>query len=314
MAVLETAEGQLNVSTITWKTVTWVNIEKPTVRETQYLREGYPFHPLELDDCLSRVQRPKIDEGDGYLFLVFHFPVFNPKTRVTQPSQVSVFLGDDYLVTLHAGNLKPLVKLFKECQGSERAREDNLGHTSAYLLYQILDRLVNYCFPILNKIEDNIERVEDDVFVKPDPSTVREILLIRHDLISFRRIIRPQIAVLHLLESKKWALFSEDMEAYFGDIGDHLHKIWDSLEDYREFVENLTDISNWLTSHHIQQVMRLLAVVAACAAPFAVIASIYGMNVPLPLGESPWGLLVTIIVMLLFVAVELFWFRRKGWI
>ena len=111
----KTEEQSLNMESITWGNLTWVNIEQPTTKETEYLAKNYPFHPLDLDDCLSRIQRSKIDKYKDYLFLVFHFPVFNPEARVTTPSQVSVFIGHNYLITLHKGDLKPLAKLFREC-------------------------------------------------------------------------------------------------------------------------------------------------------------------------------------------------------
>ena len=128
-------EPELNVETLTWDEMTWVNIKGPTTRETEYLAEKYGFHPLDLDDCLSRIQRPKIDEYPDYLFMVFHFPVFNQQARVTTPSQVSVFIGRDYLITLHNGDLKPLVKLFRECQLDEEARRENLSGGSGQLLH-----------------------------------------------------------------------------------------------------------------------------------------------------------------------------------
>ena len=151
----ESKEGQsVNQELLTWGDLTWVNIEQPTEKETEYLATNYSFHPLDLDDCLSRIQRPKIDEYKDYLFLVFHFPIFNIEARVTNPSQLSVFIGRDYLITLHKGELKPLVKLFRECQIEEEARQENFSQGSGYLLYRIIDRLVDYCLPILNKILD----------------------------------------------------------------------------------------------------------------------------------------------------------------
>ena len=320
MVLPDAGKGELHIESIAWGKLVWLNIEEPTKLETEYLAQSYPFHELDLDDCLSRIQRPKIDEyeDEGYLFMVFHFPVFNPRARVTTPSQVSIFLGSDYLISLHQGDLKPLAKMFRDCQLNERARDDYMGQSSSHLLYYILDRLVNYCFPMLNKIGDNIEAIEDDVFTKPEPRTVQEILLIKRDLISFRRIMRPQIAVLDSLEQREWSFLKdnvqEDIEVYFGDIGDHLDKIWDMLEDYRELVDNLSDASNWLTSHHIQEVMRVLAIVAACLVPFAAISGIYGMNVPLPWGDSSWGLPIMIALMLLATGLMLFFFRRKRWI
>jgi magnesium transporter len=316
MALSDIAGKEFNIGSVTWGNLVWLNIEKPTERETEYLGQNYPFHHLDLDDCLSRIQRPKIDEyeDEGYLFLVFHFPVFDKRARVSHPSQVSIFLGADYLISLHQGDLKPLVKMFRDCELNERAREEYMGQSSSHLLYHILDRLVNYCFPMLNKIGANIEAIEDDVFTKPVPKTVQEILIIKRDLVSFRRIIRPHITVLDSLEHQKWAFFKNGMDVYFGDIGDHLDKIWDMLEDYRELVDNLTDASNWLTSHRIQEVMRILAVLAACATPFVIIAGIYGMNVPLPLGDSSLGLPILIVIMLCVIGLMLFIFRRKRWI
>ena len=113
-------ERSLSVGSVTWGELTWLNIEQPGEQEIEYLAQNYPFHPLDLDDCLSRIQRPKIDEYPDYLFLVFHFPVFNVEARVTTPSQVSVFIGNSYLITLHKGDLKPLVKLL--CPPNEGAR------------------------------------------------------------------------------------------------------------------------------------------------------------------------------------------------
>ncbi|TET68060.1 MAG: magnesium transporter, partial [Dehalococcoidia bacterium] len=205
MAIREarTKEKQLNIESVTWNNLTWVNIERPTERETEYLAQNYPFHPLDLDDCLSRIQRPKIDEYKEYLFLVLHFPVFNRETRATTPSQVSVFIGENYLITLHKGELKPLVKLFRECEIEEEAREENFNQGSSYLLYRIIDRLVDYCLPILNRISANLEQIEDNIFAsKRIPRAIEDISVLRRDVISFRRIIWPMRAVIASLEPK----------------------------------------------------------------------------------------------------------------
>ena len=135
-------EREPHFEEVAWGDLTWLNIEDPTETEIAFLASKYPFHHLDLDDCLSKIQRPKIDEYKDYLFFVFHFPVFNPEARVTTPSQVSVFIGDGYLITLHKGDLKPLVKLFRDCELNEDTRQENFSYGSGYLLYRILDRLV----------------------------------------------------------------------------------------------------------------------------------------------------------------------------
>jgi len=222
MAIPEVKKEELNLESLTWGDLTWVNIEQATEKETKYLSENYPFHPLDLDDCLSRIQRPKIDEYKDYLFLVFHFPVFSKEVRVTTPSQVSVFIGQNYLITLHKGELKPLVKLFKECQIDEESRQENFSQGPGYLLYRIIDRLVDYCLPILNKIGDNIEEAEDRIFSDRMRGAIKEISALRRDVISFRRIIWPMRAVVGSLEPRVRRFTKTDLAAYFGDMVDHV--------------------------------------------------------------------------------------------
>jgi magnesium transporter len=119
-------------------------------------------------------------------------------------------------------------------------------------------QVVNYCFPIMNKLTDNIEKVEDLIFSRAVPETVREILVIRRDLIALRRVIHPQISVVESLEGEDYPFFKEDQDIYFGDIADHIRKLWDNLQDSKEVVDALADTSNWLTSHRIQEIMRVL--------------------------------------------------------
>ena len=297
--------------------LTWYFIEKPTIKEVQYLSDNFHFHTLALDDVLSKIQRPKIDDYDTYLFIVLHFPVYDKTSRVTVPSELNIFIGENYLITIHKGDLKPLVRLFNECTVDKDVRQKIMGRSTSYLFYQILDRLVNYCFPILDKISDNIDKVEDLIYSRTVPETVREISLIRRDLISFRRIIHPQIAVLEELEKEKYPFFKEDQDVYFGDIADHIRKIWDGLENCKEVVEVLADTSNWLTSHRIQEVMRVLTIVMAMMAPPTLIASIWGMNVHLPGGGTPGDYLpfVCLIGFMLATAGAMLWyFHRKKWI
>ncbi len=297
--------------------LTWIYIEKPTTREVDYLAKEFNFHPLNLDDILSRVQRPKIDEAEDHLFMVLHFPIFNKENKVTKPGEVDIFISEKYVITIHCtGDLKPLSKIFNECQLDERFRNEYMNRSSGYLLYHILDRLVNYCFPILDKLTENIDKVEDLIYSRTVPETVREISLIRRDLISFRRIVRPQITVVETLEQEEYPFLKEDQDIYFGDIADHIRKIWDALEDCREVVDGLYDTSNWLTSHRIQEIMRILTIVTAILAPGTLIASIFGMNINLP-GETQINLIpfsILLFVMLAIAILMLIFFRRRNWI
>ncbi len=303
-------EKELNMDSLTWGELTWLNIEHPTEKETEYLAEHYPFHPLDLDDIRSRVQRPKIDEYKDYLFLVFHFPIYRKQERVLASSQVSVFIGQNYLITVHRGELKPLVKLFKECQIDEESRQEYFSQGSGFLLYRILDRLVDYCLPILDKVGDSIEDVEDDIFSDRKRGTVRGISMIRRDIISFRRIIWPMRAVIGSLEPRVRRFAKPDLSVYFGDVVDHVDKIWDGLDEYKEIIEGLNDTHDSLATNRTNEVVRMLTIIATILLPITMVAGVFGMNIRLPFQDSDFSLPFVFLIMAVVIGGMLYFFRR----
>jgi len=303
-------EEKLNMESLAWGDLTWIDIEPPTERETEYLAQNYPFHHLDLDDTHSRIQRSKIDEYKDYLFLVFHLPRYRKDEQVLTSSQLAVFIGPNYLITLHKGELKPLVKLFKECQIDEESRQEYLGKGPGYLLYRILDRLVDYCLPILDKVGDGIEEVEEGIFAARRSGTIREISRLRRDVIAFRRIIWPMRAVVGSLEPKVRRFINTDMAAYFGDMVDHLDKIWDGLDEYKEIIEGLSDTYDSLATNRTNEVVRILTIIATILLPITVVSSVYGMNISLPFMDSDYALLYVFLVMLVIIVGVLYFLRR----
>jgi magnesium transporter len=316
MSIVE--QKELNVHSITERKLTWFYIEKPSPNEVAFLAQRFHFHHLDLDDVLSRIQRPKIDEYEDYLFMVLHFPVFDKENRITKPSELDIFIGEDYVVTVHcSGDLKPLTKFFQECETDKERRETYLGRSSGFLLYHILDRMVNSCFPILDKMTQNIDDIQDAIFTKTVLETERQISLIRRDLISFRRVVHPQIAVIETLEKEGYPFLNEEQEVYFGDVADHIRKIWDGLEDCKEVVDGLAVTSHWLTSDRIQEVMRVLTIVMIMTLPTALLTSFYGMNIALPGGLVPGSLRSFCILLSIIVLISLgifFLLRHRRWI
>ena len=303
-------EEQPNIESLSWGDLTWTDIAPPTEKETGYLAQNFPFHPLDLDDTLSRIQRSKIDEYKEYLFLVFHFPIYRKAERVLTSSQVSVFIGPNYLITLHNGELKPLVKLFKECRIDEESRREYLSQGSGFLLYRILDRLVDYCLPILNKVGSGIEEVEDTIFSDRKRGAIREISRLRRDIIAFRRIIWPMRAVIGSLEPKVRRFVKKDLAVYFGDMVDHLDRIWDGLDEYKEIIEGLSDTYDSLATNRTNEVVRILTIIATILLPVTVVASIYGMNISLPFMDSDYALLYVFLIMLVVIGGILYFLRR----
>jgi magnesium transporter len=307
---------QLSIQSVTWGDLTWVNIEHPTAREMEYLAQNYPFNQLDLDDCLSRRQRPKLDVYKDYLFFIFHFSIYSRERKVSTHGQVSVFIGGKYLITVHNGELKPLANLFRNCQFSEQAREDNFSHGSGYLLYQILDRTVDAYFPILDKILSLLEEVEDRVFDEK-VEAAQEIAILRRDIISQRRISFPTRSVIAQLEGKLKPYTQIDLSVYWGDLMDHMNKACETLDECKEIIEVFKDADYVLGTERVNRVMRVLTIFLTIALPFVVISSIYGMNVHLP-GGIEKGSFQSFLILLLIAALislgVLYLFRRKRWI
>jgi len=272
MTALEQAQKQLNVKKVVYGLISWVDVEMPTLGEMEYLKRTFDFHLLALDDCLSRVQLPKVDDYDDYLFLVLHFPLCDRDARLTVHSQVSIFLSGDYVVTVHRGDLRPLTKLIRD-------------QSPGYLLYRILKDLVDYCFPILNQIIEKVDSLEVRVLDTAAKGLARELSVTKRDILAYRRIVRSQIQALELLEKKEYAFLQVDPDVYFGDLADLMRRIWVELEDLKEVIESLHDTHVSLTSHCTNEVMRTLTIIATIMLPLSVLSGLYGMNIKLPLGE-----------------------------
>lgn len=302
------------VRSLTCGGTTWMNVERPTLQDVERLRQIFHFHPLALEDILSRNERPKMDEYEEYLFLVLQFPDFREEQQLSFPSELHVFLGPNYLVTAHDASLRPVMDLFRECEGDEVARRRNMEAGPGWLLYRILDRLVDHLFVTLDRLGARIRRIEEGLFTQNVRLIVEEISLVRRDLIALRSIVKPQIRPITDLEQKDRPLIRQDLRAYFGDIADGFHKAWDILEDYREVMDDLSETANSLTSYRINEVMRVLTVISVIMLPLTVLAGIYGMNVPLPLAHSPLSFVLILGLMGLIVAGMLSYFRRRGWL
>jgi magnesium transporter len=306
----------MSVQTLTYDAISWTDITKPTKQDIEYLRELYPFfHPLDLEDCLSKTERPKIDEYENYLFIVMHFPFFNKATRRLERSEVDVFVGRGFLVTVGDGALKPLVEDFDNCQKDAGIKGQFMGRGSYYLLYMLIDDLVDYCFPILDKENHNIEGIEERIFDGDAGQIVREISIVRRNLINFRRTIKPQMKIMASLERKDWEFLRGDLDVYWGDVSDHTVQIWERLEDLWDVIEGLSETIESLTSHRINEVMKILTIFSVIMLPLSVISGIYGMNLrQLPLASHPLSFAVIIGIMAGIVIGMLVYFRREGWL
>ena len=306
--------GRPHVEQINSTGLRWINIESPSALEQGWLEEHFDFHVLNLEDVLSRNQRPKIDEYEDHLFIVLHFPVFDKAVGRLNAAELDMFVGPDYLVTIPNQPLKPVEYLFERCRSQEELREQYFGKGSGYLLYRIVDDSIDYCFPMLRKIGNKLESLEEDIFDGRSEEVVREISNAKQEIINFRKIIRPQRPVLHDLERTKQRYLAEDLEVYFDDIVDASERIWDLLENYKEVVEALEDTNESVISHRVNGVLRVLTSISVIVLPLTLIASIWGMNVTVPGEHSTEAFWVVIGVMAVLLGSMLGYFRHRGWL
>jgi len=295
----------------------WVNIERPTRLEWEWLQQNFDFHALDLEDVLSRNQRPKIDSYPDYLFIVLHFPVYDSKVGRLNSGELDIFVGPDFVVTIPNHPLQPVEYLFERCRSDEDLREKLFTRGPGYLLYRVVDDSFDYCFPMLRKIGNKLDVIEDDIFVEGLSSeVVRDISEAKQEIINFRKVIRPQRPVLRDLENvKKRFLAPElDLEIYFDDIVDAHERIWDMLENYKEVVEALEETNESVLNHRVNEILRVLTAISVIVLPLTLIASIWGMNVGVP-GEGDSGdFFVVIGVMVMILVGMLGYFRRRGWL
>ena len=295
--------------------LTWIHINEPGPLEAAYIAERFGFHELDIEDVLSKRQRPKIDEYPDYLFIVLHFPIYDKSVQRLNAAELDVFLGQDFLITLANVELLPVTYLFRRCEEDAELREELFSKASGYLLYHVLDDLFDYCFPILDKIGHKLDTVEDEMFEGRSEEVVRDISNVKQEIISYRKIIKPQRPTLRQLERQIERQFlPEELELYFDDLVDASERIWDLLDNYKEVVEALEDTNESLISHQQNDILYVLTIFSVVLLPLTLLTGFFGMNVHFP-GIDTWdafwaslGLMaVTIVGMLAF-------FRWKRWL
>ena len=295
--------------------IRWLNLERPREADREWLEREFGFHPLAIEDVASRNQRPKLDAYDEYLFLVLHFPVFDKPSGRLLTVELDAFVGPDFVITLPDGALPPLAAMYERYRTNDEVRESIFSKGPGYLLYKIVDTAVDASFPMLRRMGDKLDRLEDDIFEGRSAEIVRDISEAKQEIINFRRIVRPMRAVLRDLERTKQRYLTEELDIYFDDITDAAERIWDLLENFKEVVEGLEDSNESVLSHQLNQSLRVLTAFSVAMLPLTLLASIFGMNVPIPgIDRDTIEFWVIIAIMVATLGGVLFFFRRRGFL
>lgn len=304
------------VKIIEFNGLKWIDIVRPTIKEIEMLEDMYDFHELLLEDCMTEHQRSKVDSYEDYSFIVLHLPRYRKEFTRLDSEEIDIFIGPDYLVTLHEGELKPLVELAQKCQSSTEAREEYMGEGSALLLYEITKALFDYCFPMLDKIGNMVNEINREVFATRSKIMLETISRTKMQIISYRSVIKPLRPVILTLEKVIAKYLPKDMDIYFDDITDKIEKIWDMLENYKEVIESADNTFAALTNHTMNGLMRTFTIVQVIILPMTLVSGLFSMNVQgIPMHDyaSAFWIVFGMIFIPTSIIGGLLFFKKNKW-
>ena len=319
------ASDERKVEEINGKNFVWIDLQNPDRENVENLASKYKFNTLNVEDCLTKFELPKLDAYNDHMFLILHFPPLVARQAIPKHNQLSIFVGKDFLITVHQGNLKPLVDLVKTCKtGIDPERRDRLMSSStAVLLHEIIDVLVDDLLHTLRRVMANLDDIEDDVFDE-SKSVAKNIHVLRREITVLRRIASPLKRIV-LGAAKNIASYSpeEDLTLYFDDVIDHIDKAIDTLEESKETMEIYKDTDFVLSTEKASKVLAVLTIIFTLAIPATVIGTFYGMNVSLPGGIVDAGgtsadgsyntFFAVILASIVPASIMYLYFRKLGW-
>lgn len=300
------------VEIIEYKTLKWYHIHNPVEDDITFLKEHFHFHPLDLEDCLSKTQRPKIDIYQDYLFTILHFPHFDKDKKFIRTNEVKIFWGHEYIITI--GNVHWVVRdMFSNCSYDDILKEELMSRSSDFLFYKVLERLLIESYKHLSYIGEEIEVINAALFGKHARNTIERISVTRRNVILLDTIFKPQLRVFRLFESGDIKGFAENMDVYWGNILDMYNKIWDNTEDYRDIIEGLSKTFDSLQTNRTNEIMKVLTLISSILLPLTLIASMYGMNIILPFQYHPHAFWIVGGGMVSIAMLFVIYFKRKKW-
>lgn len=294
--------------------LTWVDILKPTQKDVDYLREQYRFHPILLDELIPRCYHPRLEVRPDYLFIILNYPVYHEVNREVRPKELDMIVTKDAVITNHHRPIPPLENLLRTCQASEEGKEKYLDKGPGYFLFYILDVFWRDCLVKLDELNERIDQIERKIFKGEEKEMVKEISLMKTDIIDFWRIVEPQKEIMNLLEKEGPKFFGEELSLHFSDALGTYEKVWQTLKAHKETILALENTNQSLLTTKTNETIRILTVFSVIMLPLTLLASIWGMNLNLPFAEHRAGFWIVVIIMISLIGLMFFYFRKKRWL
>jgi len=293
-------------------TTIWVDIAAPTPEESRLLSDVFHFHELAVEDALSEIHHPKIESYNGYLYLILHGIDFREHAEGFATHDVDFFLGPNYLVTVHDGHSRSIAAQYNVCIRNTHA----MAEGPAAIMHRIVDAMVDHYRPEVEKLDDRVGELEEQVFESPDINPIRDLLGVKKDIASLRRVTLPQRDAIARLARREFPQITEQITFRMRDVYDNLVRLSEESVMLHDRVTGLVDAFLSSQSNRLNQVMKLMTVIATIFMPLTVLSGMFGMNVILPhMPGPPWMEFWWIAGLMAGIAgVMLYMFRRMRWI
>ena len=295
----------------------WRHVTNPDEEDFKFLRENFHFHPLDIEDCKSANQRPKIDIYDDYYFLILQYPNFDPQNRFIRTKEVKFFWGREYIITIEKSAWY-VSQLFNEYQERDPQELSDNIRTSDILLYRIFEKLMKESLYLLKKEGLDLELINRELFGSKQVKIIERISITRKNIITINTIFKPQLRVFHAFETGQIRGFGdlEYMEDYWGNILDYYQKVWDMTEDYEDLIEGLSKTFDSMQTNKTNEIMKILTLISSIILPLTFVTGLFGMNVVFPF--IPEGSLLAFwiilgVMVVLGVGLTLFFRHRRWW-
>lgn len=292
----------------------WGNADRVDDELLERLKNDYKVHPLDIEDVRAEIHDSKIDIYKNYVFAIFNLPKYDSNFSHIKPQEIDIFLGKDFLITIHNGELEAADEIFKRLENDPRLSRDWLGRGADFLLFKILQALFKSRLKdAADIISRKLEQVESGVYEEAGRKNIENLAKLRRDVLSFRRLVDPQRDIIAFMASAKCSFIRDEMEPYYDDLRDYLNKIWVRLSNYKDSVDGLYETHESLLTHRTNEIIKALTVISVSLMPLTLLSGIFGMNINLPfIGRQHfiWGLFGAVLIATLCA-----WFllRRKKW-
>ncbi len=315
----------------------WLDIEAPTDEDVRLLREEFGFHPLAIEDATRAHERPKVDAYEhavlqhplgpdedpppgqtngeepgrqAYYFIVFYEAEFDAAHDHVRAEAINMFVGSNYLVTVHQGpthNVQSTLARWK-------APDSPLGNTVGALVHAFLDAIVDDYFPLMDRVADRVEELEDTIFERFTEQAIQSIFGLKKDLLSMRRIVAPERDVLNVLLRRELPIFLPQDVAYMQDVYDHIVRVTDNIDTYRDLLSSALDSYLSIQSNYLNQIVKVLTIASIILMAASLVTGFYGMNFQ-HMPELSWGIgsLWALFLIVVITAGLAIYFKRKGW-